>query len=56
MEQLDLMNQLVLMIEELDINQEKNVALVGNFNFFTDIKLEKIGGSPAFIQEKPVRS
>ena len=45
-EKLEIRNQLVLLIEELDINQEKN-GLAGGFNFFTNAKIEAKGGSPA---------
>ena len=47
------MNKLVLMLEELDINQEINVVLASDFNFFTDTKLEAMGRSPA-LKKKPV--
>lgn len=41
------------MLEELDISQEKNVILIGDFNFFTNTKLEAVGGSSA-LQKKSV--
>ena len=46
-EQLEVMSQLVLILEEFDINQEKNIVLAGGFNFFTVAKLEAMSGSPA---------
>ena len=36
------------MLEKLDINEEKNVALFCNFHFFFDAKIEGISGSPVF--------
>lgn len=35
----------------LDINQEKNVVLIDDFNFFTDTKLEAMGGSLALTKK-----
>ena len=47
------MNKLVLMLEELDIYQERNVVLASDINFFTDTKLEAMGRSPA-LKKKSV--
>ena len=48
------MNQLVLMLDKLYIyKSRKNVVLADDFNFFTDTKLETMGGSPA-LKTKPV--
>ena len=40
------MNQVFVMLEELDINQEKSVVLAGDFNFFSDTKLEAMCENP----------
>ena len=41
------MNQSVLMLDKLDINQEKNVVLADDFNVLTYTKLDTMCGSPA---------
>lgn len=46
-EQLKVMNQSVLMLDKLDINQEKNVVLADDFNVLTYTKLDTMCGSPA---------
>ena len=44
------------MLEELKINQQKNVILAGDFNFFTDTKLEPMGGRPPIKKKKKISS
>ena len=55
-EELEVMNQLVLILEELKINQQKTVILAGDFNFFTDTKLEPLGGSPPIKKKTKISS
>ena len=47
-EQVEVINRLIFVLKELAINQEKkNAVLARDFNFFTNTKLEVMGGRPA---------
>ena len=47
------MNNLHLLLDSLDIHQNKQIILAGDFNLFLDTTLEAEGGSPC-LKKKSV--
>ena len=52
-EQIKILNNLHLLLDSLDIHQNKQITLAGDFNLFLDTTLEAEGGSPC-LKEKSV--
>ena len=46
-EQVSVLNNLSSLLENFDVTLEKNLILVGNFNFLLNSKLDAKGGKPA---------
>ena len=52
-EQIKVLNNLHLLLDSLDIHQNKQIILAGDFNLFLDTTLEAEGGSPC-LKKKSV--
>ena len=50
-EQIKVLNNLHLLLDNLDIHQNEQITLAGDFNFFLDVTLEAKGGSPCLINK-----
>ena len=50
-EQVDVLNTLLTMMKTIDINENTNLLLAGDFNVFFNTNLECSGGNPSFKQK-----
>ena len=50
-EQVEVLNTLLTMMKTIDINENTNLLLAGDFNVFFDTNLECSGGNPSFKQK-----
>ena len=53
-EQAEVLNTLLTMMKTVDINENSNLLLAGDFNVFFDTNLECCGGNPPFKQKSKV--
>ena len=50
-EQVEVLNTLLTMMKTIDINENTNILLAGDFNVFFNTNLECCGGNPSFKQK-----
>ena len=50
-EQVEVLNTLLTMMKTVDMNENSNLLLAGDFNVFFDTNLECCGGNPPFKQK-----
>lgn len=53
-EQVEVLNTLLTMMKTVDMNENSNLLLAGDFNVFFDTNLECCGGNPPFKQKSKV--